>query len=77
MTRSGVDHPAFYRHSAPNLCIYLVVYIDDIVITGNNLVGVANLKQYLFQHFQIKDLDRQKYFLGIEVAQSRSGIVIS
>uniref|UniRef100_A0A3Q7J705 Reverse transcriptase Ty1/copia-type domain-containing protein n=1 Tax=Solanum lycopersicum TaxID=4081 RepID=A0A3Q7J705_SOLLC len=30
---------------------------------------------YLFQHFQIKDLDRQKYFLGIEVAQSRSDIL--
>ena len=39
--------------------------------------GITDLKQYLFKHFQTKDLDRLKYFLGIEIAQSRSGIVIS
>ena len=77
MIRSGADHSVFYRHSQPNLCIYLVVYVDDIVITGNDQDGITNSKQHLFQHFQTKDLGRLKYFLGIEVAQSRSGIVIS
>lgn len=32
MIRSGADHSVFYRHSQPNLCIYLVVYVDYIVI---------------------------------------------
>jgi len=77
MTRSGADHSVFYRHSAPSRCIYLVVYVDDIVITGNDQDGITDLKQHLFKHFQTKDLGRLKYFLGIEVAQSRSGIVIS
>ena len=77
MICSGADHSMFYHHSEPNLCIYLVVYVDDIVITGNNQDGISNLKQHLFQHFQTKDLGRLKYFLGIEVAQSNSGIVIS
>ncbi|XP_070052819.1 secreted RxLR effector protein 161-like [Nicotiana tomentosiformis] len=77
MTRSEADHSVFYQHSAPNLCIYLVVYVDDIVITGNDQDGIINLKQHLFPHFQTKDLGRLKYFLGIEVAQSSSGIVIS
>ena len=36
MTRSGADHSMFYRHSAPGRCIYLVVYVNDIVITGND-----------------------------------------
>ena len=35
MTRSGADHSVFYRQSAANKCIVLVVYVD-IVITGNN-----------------------------------------
>ncbi|XP_070007788.1 uncharacterized protein [Nicotiana sylvestris] len=57
----------------PNLCIYLVVCVDDIVITGNDQDGITNLKQHLFQHFQNKDLGRLKYFLGIEIVQSSSG----
>ena len=76
MTRSGADHSVFYQHYAPGRCIYLVVYVD-IVITGNDQDGITDLKQHLFKHFQTKDLGRLKYFLGIEVAQSRSGIVIS
>ncbi|XP_070044109.1 retrovirus-related Pol polyprotein from transposon RE1 isoform X1 [Nicotiana tomentosiformis] len=77
MTRSEADHSVFYRHSASSLSIYLVVYVDDIVIIGNDQDCITNLKQHLFQHFQTKDLGRLKYFLGIEVAQSSSGIVIS
>ncbi|KAM3343314.1 hypothetical protein P3S68_025403 [Capsicum galapagoense] len=77
MIHSGADHSVFDRHSEPNLCIYLVVYVDYIVIIDNDQDGITNLKQHLFQHFQTKDLGRSKYFLGVEVAQSSSGIVIS
>ena len=51
--------------------------MDDIVITGNDQDGIQKLKQHLFNHFQTKDLGKLKYFLGIEVAQSSSGVVIS
>ncbi|CAH9086804.1 unnamed protein product [Cuscuta europaea] len=44
---------------------------------GNDDQGVAQLKEYLFSKFQTKDLGKLKYFLGIEVAQSRNGIVLS
>ncbi|RVX20875.1 Retrovirus-related Pol polyprotein from transposon RE2 [Vitis vinifera] len=39
--------------------------------------GIQKLKQYLFTHFQTKDLGKLKYFLGIEIAQSSSGVVLS
>ena len=55
----------------------MVVYVNDIVITGNDQDGITDLKQHLFKHFWTKDLGRVKYFQGIEVAQSRLGIVIS
>ena len=61
----------------PGRCIYLVVYVDEIFITGNDQDGITDLKQHLFKHFQTKDLGILKYFLGIEVAHSRSGIFIS
>ncbi|RVW40309.1 Retrovirus-related Pol polyprotein from transposon RE1 [Vitis vinifera] len=60
-----------------SMCIYLVVYVDDIVITGHYQDGIQKLKQHLFTHFQTKDLGKLKYFLGIEIAQSSSGVVLS
>ena len=77
MIRSTADHSVFYHHTSTGQCIYLIVYVDDIVITGSDQDGIQKLKQYLFSYFQTKDLGKLKYFLGIEVAQSNSGVVIS
>lgn len=54
-----------------------MVYVDDILITGDDFEGIKALKQHLFQNFQTKDLGPLCYFLRIEIAQSKSGIVIS
>ena len=51
--------------------------MDDIVITGSDQDDIQKLKKHLFSHFQIKVLGKLKYFLGIEVTQSNSGVVIS
>ncbi|GAA0181710.1 transmembrane signal receptor [Lithospermum erythrorhizon] len=50
-----------------------VVYVDDLIIAGNNRVDIAAFKEYLHICFHMKDL---KYFLGIEVARSRDGIFL-
>jgi len=58
-------------------CTYLVVYVDDIVLTSNVHHGISQVKQRLCQYFQTKDLGKLRYFLGIEVTQSNTSIVIS
>ena len=68
MTQSTSDHFVFYHHTSSRQSIYLIVYVDDIVIIGNDQEGIRKLKQHLFNHFQIKDLGKFKYFLGIEIA---------
>ncbi|RVX16320.1 Retrovirus-related Pol polyprotein from transposon RE1 [Vitis vinifera] len=77
MFRSTADHSVFYHHNSSGQCIYLVVYVDDIIITGNDQNGIQKLKQHLFTHFQTKDLGKLNYFLGIEIAQFSSGVVLS
>ncbi|KAL6332094.1 hypothetical protein AAG906_020775 [Vitis piasezkii] len=77
MFHSTVDHSVFYHHNSSGQCIYLVVYVDDIVITGNNQNDIQKLKQHIFTHFQTKDLGKLKYFLEIEIAQSSSDVVLS
>ena len=54
----------------------LFFYIDDIIVIGD-MVEREHLKRQLKQEFEIKDLGKLKYFLGIEVAYSKQGIFIS
>lgn len=57
--------------------IYLMIYVDDILIMGNDESAVTSLKKYLHSTFHIKDLGPPKYFLGIETARSKQGISLS
>ena len=52
------------------------MYVDDIIVTRND-EKKESLEQCLIREFEIKELGRLKYFLGIEVAYSRQGIFIS
>ncbi|KAK3006048.1 hypothetical protein RJ639_017338 [Escallonia herrerae] len=55
----------------------LIVYVDDIIVTGNDSNEKEALRKYLAKEFEIKDLGKFKYFLEIEVARSKEGIFIS
>ena len=55
----------------------LIVYVDDMVVIGNDLEKRKALQNYLFREFEMKDLGPLKYFLGIEVSQSSEGIFLS
>lgn len=63
----------YYRKRDGKLII-LLVYVDDIMITGDYEEGIAELKKYLNSEFHIKDLRALKYFLGMEIARSKSCI---
>nr|GFB47971.1 putative reverse transcriptase, RNA-dependent DNA polymerase [Tanacetum cinerariifolium] len=54
----------------------LIIYVDDMVITGNDEEEIKRLKEGLFTKFEMKDLGNLKYFLGIEVLMSPKGIFI-
>ncbi|KAH7538436.1 hypothetical protein FEM48_Zijuj03G0199200 [Ziziphus jujuba var. spinosa] len=47
-----------------------VVYVDDLIISGNDSAALKTFKAYLSDCFKMKDLGALKYFLGIEVARS-------
>lgn len=75
--QSQRDHTLFIKHPPSPEVMVLLVYVDDIIVTGNDDKEKQVLSQCLAKEFEIKVLGRMKYFLGIEVAHSRKGIFIS
>jgi Reverse transcriptase (RNA-dependent DNA polymerase) len=75
MTKSTNDHSVFYRHLKEKIII-LVAYIDDLIITGDDVEGIFAFKQILSEQFQLTGLGKLKHFLGIEVSWSYGNIFI-
>ena len=75
--QSQADHTLFHKRSFTEKISILIVYIDDIRVTGNDQEAISELKKRLAQFFEIKDLGSVKYFLGMEVARSSHGIFVN
>ncbi|CAA0818855.1 cysteine-rich RLK (RECEPTOR-like protein kinase) 8 [Striga hermonthica] len=74
--QSNSDHTLFIKHRG-SLITCLIIYVDDMILTGNDSEEIIRLKENLFEEFEMKDLGRLKYFLGIEVLRSKVGIFMS
>ena len=55
----------------------VLIYVDDLIVTGDNASEIVLLKNTLKQKFAIKDLGTLKYFLGIEMATSKKGMFLN
>ena len=55
----------------------LIVYVDDIIITGNLTIEIKELESQLSKQLAVKNLGPLKYFLGIEFARSSKGILMT
>jgi len=66
-------HSLFLKKTDQSFTV-LLVYVDDIILTGDSLSEFHHIKTALDDLFKIKYLCQLKYFLGIEVAHSKSGI---
>ncbi|KAJ9563192.1 hypothetical protein OSB04_008352 [Centaurea solstitialis] len=72
---SNYDSGLFTRTSDSG-SILLLLYVDDMIITGDDSNGIASLKQSLSSSFEMKDLGDLHYFLGLEVLSDASGIYL-
>ncbi|KAL4028578.1 hypothetical protein IC575_011777 [Cucumis melo] len=75
--QSGTRPYFIYKGFQNRKIAILIVYVDDIVLTGDDQTEISQLKQRMGDEFEIKDLGNLKYFLGMEVARSKEGISVS
>lgn len=74
--QSQSDYSLFTLYQGP-IQLNILIYVDDLVISGNDANAIQKFKSYLGKCFHMKDLGPLKYFLGIEVARSADGIFLN
>ena len=67
---------SLFTYSRGSTQLNVLVYVDDLIISGNDSAAISLFKAYLCDCFKMKDLGPLKYFLGIEVARSASGLFL-
>lgn len=75
-TQLKTDYSLFIRNN-DNVTLTVLVYVDDLLICGNTMSDIENLKQMLSATFHMKDLGPIRYFLGLEVDRSPAGFFLS
>ena len=69
--------PALFIHTSSRGRTLLLLYVDDMLITGDDAEHISLIKRHLSQQFQMTDLGPLSYFLGIEVLHSEKGYYLS
>ena len=75
--KSQANLTMFYKHSEKGKISILIVYVDDITLTGDDLEELVDLKRRMAHDFEIEDLGMLKYFFGMEFARSKEGISVN
>jgi hypothetical protein len=80
LTKSGfsvshADSSLFVKANGEKLAI-LLVYVDDIIITGNDVEEICQTKENLSVRFEMKELGQLNHFLGLEISITRRGVIL-
>jgi hypothetical protein len=75
-TQSQYDSSLFFYKTTTGM-VFLLVYVDDIILTGNDIGLITKLQHMLHSTFQMKDLGHLTYFLGLEVHSRDHGLFLN
>ncbi|KAF3621565.1 putative deacetylvindoline O-acetyltransferase-like [Capsicum annuum] len=73
---SPYDHSLFTKRQGSEI-VLILIYIDDLVITGSDTKLIDEAKFVIHDKFKVKDLGNLRYFLGIEVMRLDKGILLN
>lgn len=68
--KSSSADPSLFIKKTSTVCTLLLLYVDDMIITGDNSLEISCLQDALFVRFEMKSLGEAHYFLGLEIENS-------
>ena len=71
------DEPCVYKKIQGIVVVFLVLYVDDILLIGNSVKVLSDVKRYLKKQFDMKDLGEANYILGIKLLRDRKNKVLA
>ncbi|KAE8710943.1 GRAS family transcription factor family protein [Hibiscus syriacus] len=66
------DEPCVYKKASGSIVSFLILYVDDILIIGNDIPTLQSVKTWLSSCFSMKDLGEAVYILGVKIYRDRS-----
>ena len=69
--RSKVDHCVYYKQVSEHF-IYVVLYVNDMFLVGNNMEVIKEVKMQLSSKFDMKDLGVANLILGMEIKRNHA-----
>lgn len=71
------NDPSLFYKKEGDYVVFMAVYVDDILVVGNNTSKISSIKACLDSFFRIKDLGNLHYFLGLKFNKILDGMIIS
>jgi hypothetical protein len=68
------DNHYVYSKKVGNQFIYVVLYVDDMLLVGNNMDVIKEVKSQLSSKFDMKDLGAANFILGMEIKRDRANM---
>jgi hypothetical protein len=68
---------SLFIYKSGSIVAYFLIYVDDLLLTGNNSSFLDKFKQSLAEQFSLKDLGQPSHFLGVEIIPTKSGLFLT
>ena len=75
--KKSPDDPCVYKRIQGTKVVFLVLYVDEILLIGNDIEVLSSVKGWLQKQFDMKDLGEANYILGIKLLQDRKNKVFA
>ncbi|KAM1402838.1 hypothetical protein ACFX2I_011521 [Malus domestica] len=76
-SRSQYDHCVYFKKLQDESFIYLLIYVDDMLIASKNVEEIEKLKKQMKNEFEMKDLGEAKKIIGMEITRDREKGLVS